>query len=163
MSPILRRLNKRGLTSDLWAQKLSRELILFTHRQWSYRNSTVNYKPSEGKTVQEHDAINSHVRSLLSLDPFLLPRHHRHLLLQKDLHALNSGTSTSKQFWKAEVTTALAEAALMKKLRKKRYKRSVICVVRNNRTLLVNSVISSLQPPKIPSEPGLKWNKRRHK
>jgi hypothetical protein len=29
--------------------------------------------------------------------------------------------------------------------------------------VLVNSVISSLQPPKIPSEPGLKWKKRRHK
>jgi hypothetical protein len=97
------------------------------------------------------------------LDPLLLPRHHLHLLLQKDLHALNSGTSTSKQFWIAEVTTALAEAALMKKLRKKRYKRSVIHVVRNNRTVLVNSVISSLQPPKIPSEPGLKWKKRHHK
>jgi hypothetical protein len=121
MSPILRRLNKRGLTSDLWAQKLSRELILFTHRQWSYQNSTVNYKSSKGKTVQEHDAIDSHVRSLLSLDPLLLPQHHRHLLLQKDLLALNSGTSTSKQFWIAEVTTALAEAALMKKLRKKWY------------------------------------------
>eukprot|EP00956_Cyclotella_meneghiniana_P025491 scaffold53356_cov47-Cyclotella_meneghiniana.AAC.4 len=67
MSPILTMRNQRKVTIDRWAKDLSRHLLLFTHRQWAYRNSTAHYKPSEGKTVAEHTMVNEQVRSLLQL------------------------------------------------------------------------------------------------
>lgn len=49
MSPILARSAHRGFTADIWAWKLSIaiELLLFTHRQWTYRNTTTHFKPPE--------------------------------------------------------------------------------------------------------------------
>eukprot|EP00956_Cyclotella_meneghiniana_P036730 scaffold129731_cov22-Cyclotella_meneghiniana.AAC.1 len=57
MTPILAKLNRRGQSPDLWARKLSLELLLFTHKQWTYRNTVKHYTPSEGKTVAEHNHI----------------------------------------------------------------------------------------------------------
>jgi hypothetical protein len=61
MAPILNAKDIRGVSAEIWAQKLSRELIVFTHKQWTYRNGVVHYTPSENMTVSEHEAIDNHI------------------------------------------------------------------------------------------------------
>jgi hypothetical protein len=63
----------------------------------------VNYKPSEGKTVVEHELIDSQVSSLLSIDPDKLLPHHHHLLEEEDFTKLGSSKSSIKQLWIAEI------------------------------------------------------------
>ena len=109
MEPMLASLINRKFTIHRWAQELSRQLLLFTHRQWSYRNSTAHYKPSEGKTVAEHELVDDQVKSLLLLPLSSLPPQHRHLLAQDQTKSLLRGTTTAKQFWIANVHSALAD------------------------------------------------------
>ena len=76
MSPILDAKDIRGVSAKLWAFKFSRELIVFTHKQWTYRNGVLHFTPSENMTVSEYKAINEQLQSLLSLSPSdLLPHH----------------------------------------------------------------------------------------
>eukprot|EP00956_Cyclotella_meneghiniana_P013316 scaffold19184_cov46-Cyclotella_meneghiniana.AAC.6 len=153
-------LNRRKLTIDCWAKDLSRHLLLFTHRQWTYRNSTVHYKPSEGKTVAEHTMVDEQVRSLLQLSPIL---QHRYLLTEENRTTLLQGTTSAKQFWIADIQSALAEAALSRRIKRIQYKRGSVRIRRNGRTINVSSLISSLTPPVVEKEKGLKWKKRRWK
>eukprot|EP00956_Cyclotella_meneghiniana_P030959 scaffold79802_cov23-Cyclotella_meneghiniana.AAC.1 len=147
MEPVLEALNRRGVSSSKWAKDLSRQFLLFTHRQWTYRNTTVHYKPSEGKTVAEHEAIDQQVRSLQHLPLNTLLPHHRHLLNKEDFTKLLSGTTTAKQFWVAEVQSSLAEAALMRRLKRVKYRRGTVVKKRHNRTVIVSTVLSPLIPP----------------
>ena len=163
MEPILASLNNRKFTIHRWAQELSRQLLLFTHRQWSYRNSTAHYKPSEGKTVAEHELVDEQVRSLLLLPPSSLPFQHRHLLAQDQTKSLLHGTTTAKQFWIADIHSALAEAALFRRLKRTKYKKGIVRTKRHNRIKLVPTVLSVLLPPDIAKEKGMKWKKRRKK
>ena len=156
-------LNQRSLTIDRWAKDLSRHLLLFTHRQWTYRNSTVHYKPSEGKTVAEHTMVDEQVRSLLQLSPILLPPQHRYLLTEENRTTLLQGTTSAKQFWIADIQSALAEAALSRRMKRTKYKRGTVRIRRNGRTINVSSLLSSLTPPAVEKEKGLKWKKRRWK
>ena len=163
MTPILRKASKRGISVDLWAKNFAVELLLFTHRQWTYRNSVVHYKPSEGKTVSEHEMVDAHVRSLMTLSPSELPSQHRHLLTKENFQRLGAGSTTNKQFWIAEIQSALAEAAITKRLKRKKYKRTRIRIKHNNTYIHTTSTVTPLQPPKLPSEKGLKWKKKRQK
>ena len=162
MEPILATLNQRKVTIHRWSKELSRQLLLFTHRQWTYRNSTVHYKPSEGKSVAEHELVHDQVEALLHLSPVSLPPQHRYLLTKEDRPALLGGTTAAKQFWIAEIQSALAEAALLRRLKKVKYKRGTIRKRRHGRVTLVPTVLSSLTPP-VAKEKGLKWKKRRQK
>eukprot|EP00956_Cyclotella_meneghiniana_P004596 scaffold5670_cov42-Cyclotella_meneghiniana.AAC.1 len=163
MSPILTMRNQRKVTIDRWAKDLSRHLLLFTHRQWTYRNSTVHYKPSEGKTVAEHTMVDEQVRSLLQLSPILLPPQHRYLLTTENRTTLLQGTTAAKQFWIAEIQSALAEGALSRRMKRIKCKRGTIRVRRNGRTINIATLLSSLHPPAVEKEKGLKWKKRRRK
>ena len=163
MEPVLEALNRRGVSSSKWAKDLSRQLLLFTHRQWTYRNTTVHYKPSEGKTVAEHEAIDQQVRSLRHLPVNTLLPHHRHLLNKEDFTKLLSGSTTAKQFWIAEVQSSLAEAALIRRLKRVKYRRGTTVKKRHNRIVIVSTVLSPLIPPTVAKEKGQKWKKRRKK
>eukprot|EP00956_Cyclotella_meneghiniana_P024034 scaffold47931_cov126-Cyclotella_meneghiniana.AAC.2 len=164
MKPKLALLNQRKLTIDRWAKDLSCHLLLFTHRQWTYRNSTVHYKPSEGKTVAEHTMVlDEQVRSLLQLSPLLLPPQHSHLLTTEDRTTLLQGTTSSKQFWIADIQSALAEAALSRRMKRIKYKRGTVRIRRNGRTINVSSILSSLNPPTVEKEKGLKRKKKKRR
>lgn len=163
MTPILASLNHRSFTCNKWAKELSRQLLLFTHRQWTYRNCTVHYKPSEGKTVAEHTLVDEQVRSLRQLPPSSLLPHHRHLLTLENFTLLLQGSTTAKQFWIAEVQASLAEAALVRRLKRVKYRRGTIKRRRHNKITLVTTLLSNLIPPAIATEKGLKWKKRRQK
>ena len=95
-----------------------RNTSYFTHRQWTYRNNITHYKPSEGKTVSEHEKIDQQVLDLMQLDPSELPLHHQHLLIRENFDKLGASSTTAKQFWIADVSSALHEAAIMKQLDK---------------------------------------------
>eukprot|EP00956_Cyclotella_meneghiniana_P036091 scaffold121288_cov49-Cyclotella_meneghiniana.AAC.1 len=163
MSPILTLRNQRKVTIDRWAKDLSRHLLLFTHRQWTYRNSTVHYKPSEGKTVAEHTMVDEQVRSLLQLSPILLAPQHRYLLTEENRTTLLQGTTSAKQFWIAEIQSALAEGALSRRMKRIKYTRGTIRIRRNGRTINASTLLPSLNPPAVEKEQGLKWKKRRWK
>jgi mRNA degradation ribonuclease J1/J2 len=99
MSPILDAKDIRGVSAELWARKFSRELIVFTHKQWTYRNGVVHFSPSENTTVSEHEAIDEQLQSLLSLSPSDLLPHHRHLLTAENFTDLAAGTSVEKLYY----------------------------------------------------------------
>jgi hypothetical protein len=65
MAPSLQCLNKHRAAPDLWMWKLSHKLIIITHKQWTYWNSTAHYKPSGNKTAVDHNIINQNVLSLI--------------------------------------------------------------------------------------------------
>jgi hypothetical protein len=119
MTPIISNLQRQGTTPTLWARKFSRELLLFTHKQWTYRNSIKNFTPSEGKTVLEHERIDQQVQSLLQLKPSQLLPHLQHLISPKTAAYLSNTTSLNKQFWIADVESALNETALVLRLKRK--------------------------------------------
>ena len=163
VKPSLQQANRRGLTPQYWAKNLSYELILFTHKQWTYRNGAVHYKPSEGKTVKEHLAIDEQVKSLLTLPHNSLLPHHRHLLSPACARQLGRGTSTTKQFWIAEVQAALNETHIIHSLQKKNCtaKKDKVYVTRNNVKTPVDSITSPLFPAtkKQPSHKNDKMRK----
>lgn len=146
MSPVLLSTNKRGLSSDLWARNLAKQLLLFTHRQWIHRCTITHYKPSEGKTVAEHDLVNEQVKSLLSLSPLNFLPQHRHLITSQDFLKLGSSSTSSKQLWIAEVESALTEASLWKQLKRRSSKVKItrVKVKRGSKFYAVRSVNSSL-------------------
>ena len=162
VQPSLQQANRRGLTPQYWAKNFSYELILFTHKQWTYRNGTVHFKPSEGKTVKEHLAIDEQVKSLLTLPHHSLLPHHRHLLSPACAKQLGRGTSTSKQFWMAEVQAALNETHIIHSLKKKNCtaKKETVYVTRNNVKTPVDSITSPLFPA-TKKQPSRKNDKKR--
>eukprot|EP00956_Cyclotella_meneghiniana_P008550 scaffold11579_cov40-Cyclotella_meneghiniana.AAC.15 len=90
----------------------------------------------------------------------LLP-HHRYLITAEDFNKLLSGSTTAKQFWIAEVQSSLAEAVLMCRLKRAKYRRGAVVNRRHNKIINVPTVlISSLIPPTVSKEKGLKWKKR---
>jgi hypothetical protein len=119
MTPILRLINRRGTDAESWAKGLSRELLLFTHKQWLHRNNIAHYKPSEGKTVTEHERVDEQFRSLAEMALTDLPPQHQHLLLPDTISNMTSASTTDKQFWIADITAALTETAILKRLAKR--------------------------------------------
>jgi hypothetical protein len=118
MKPHLTNLTYRGPTAETWSRKLSQELLFFSHRQWTCRNSVKHFQPSEGMTIQEHDLITQQVQSLLAIHPSELLPQHCHLLSPLCAHKLGSSSTTYKQFWLAEFQSALDEAALFLRLKR---------------------------------------------
>ena len=164
MSPILNAKDIRGVSAELWARKLSRELIVFTHKQWTYRNGVVHYCPTENMTVSEHEAIDEQLQSLLSLTPNDLLPQHRHLLTAENYTDLASGPSVEKLYWMAEVRSALDEAAIVLRLQKTQPKKTKTNTTDSNGNIkTIYNINSTLIPPHIPKEPDLKWKKRQQK
>ena len=146
MSPILQAVNKRSVYAERWAKDFSKALIMFTHRQWIHRNNITHYKPSEGKTVAEHNLVDTQVQSLLSLPPTKLLPQHRYLLTTEDFSSLGASSTATKQFWIADVEAAITEAALTKHLQKRsrRSKTANIVITRGKTKIAVRNINSSL-------------------
>jgi hypothetical protein len=146
MSTSLQRTKLRRATPDLWLRRLSHELILLTHKQWTYRNFTVHYKPSGNKTAAEHDIIDQNVLSLMELDPNQLPIHRRNLLTATNFTKLGSSSVASKLYWIAEVQSALDEAAITAGLSRTKHSKNCINSRRNNTTTATPNINSPLFP-----------------
>jgi hypothetical protein len=123
-------------------------------------HSQSNYLSARTKIAK---AVTLQVQALMSMNPRRLPRHHRHLLLKQDFARLGSGSTIHKQFWLAEVESALAEAAIIRHIKKKKYKSVLVKWIQKRKVVYRSSIISSFEPPATVSEKGLKWKKRHQK
>jgi hypothetical protein len=63
----------------------------------------------EGKTTSEHEEIRQQVIDMLTTEETdLLPQHHH--LLHRDFSALGAGTTGDRQYWLADMNSALQAA-----------------------------------------------------
>jgi hypothetical protein len=91
---------------ETWTQQFLTKILDITHKQWSYRNSRIHIRQVEGLSLSEHENILQKVESLIGTDPMeLLPQHHS--LLQVNFESLGEGTSTDRQYWIAQMESAI--------------------------------------------------------
>ena len=91
---------------ERWTKQFLIKVLDITHRQWLYRNSRIHIKQTEGLSLTDHESILQKVRSLIGTDPMdLLPQHRS--LLNIDFEALGAGTSTDRQYWIAQMESAI--------------------------------------------------------
>ena len=94
-----------------WAKKFIQLLLNITHRQWLYRNARIHLRTVEGKTEKEHLQIIDEVRDMMLVDPAtLLPEHRK--LLELDFLKLGAGFTIDRQYWLAQMRTAVDVAEL---------------------------------------------------
>ena len=94
----------RTITS--WTRGFLTKLLDITHQQWLYRNARLHIRHVEGLTLTEHDHILGKVQSLIHTDPMALLPEHRDLLLV-DYEELGQGSSVDRQYWIANIESAL--------------------------------------------------------
>jgi hypothetical protein len=89
-----------------WMVEFIHRLLGITHKQWIYRNTRTHLRLIEGKTASEHRDIMEQVSRLLLTDPNHLLPQHRHLL-EFDFEKLGAGSSTARQYWLANLESAV--------------------------------------------------------
>lgn len=97
-------------TAEWWAKQLMKRLLSITHKQWLHRNAKVHIKKRDGKTQVEHHEIMKKVRRMLRTDPMELLERDRHLLLTEDFQYLGQAPSSYREYWVAEMETAIESA-----------------------------------------------------
>lgn len=93
-----------------WAVQFIQQVLRITHQQWLYRNTKIHIRQVEGKTASEHLEIMQAVRERLDYEVTDLLPQHRHLLHQ-DLIQLGSGPTIDRQYWVAQMDSAIAAAS----------------------------------------------------
>jgi hypothetical protein len=91
---------------ESWAKQFLTRVLNITHRQWLYRNSRIHIRQVEGLSLTDHESILQKVSSLIGTDPTDLLSQHRSLL-HMDFEALGEGTSTDRQYWIAQMESAI--------------------------------------------------------
>ena len=91
---------------ESWAKQFLTRVLNITHRQWLYRNSRIHIRQVEGLSLTDHESILQKVSSLIRTDPTDLLSQHRSLL-HMDFEALGGGTSTDRQYWIAQMESAI--------------------------------------------------------
>jgi hypothetical protein len=94
------------LSINNWTKQFLIKILNITRRQWMYRNSRIHINHVEGLTLATHETIMNHTKSLIATDPTdLLPQHRS--LLQIDYEALGQGPSLDRQYWIAQMESAI--------------------------------------------------------
>jgi hypothetical protein len=94
------------LSINNWTKQFLIKILNITRRQWMYRNSRIHINHVEGLTLATHETIMNHTKSLIATDPTdLLPQHRS--LLQMDYEALGQGPSLDRQYWIAQMESAI--------------------------------------------------------
>jgi hypothetical protein len=94
------------LSIESWTKQFLIKILNITRRQWMYRNSRIHINHVEGLTLATHENIMNHTKSLIATDPTdLLPQHQS--LLQIDYEALGKGPSIDRQYWIAQMESAI--------------------------------------------------------
>ena len=95
------------LSINSWTKQFLIKILNIIHHQWLYRNSRIHISHVEGLTFVTHERIMNHTKSLILTDPMdLLPQHRS--LLQIDYEALGKGSTVNRQYWIAQIESALA-------------------------------------------------------
>jgi hypothetical protein len=110
-------IEKRGLRKHAahWCNGLILQLLQITHRQWSYRNQSVNYKALDGLTESQQHEIMRHCEDVLWTDPSVLLPEDRGLL-EVDFEALGDGPAIARQIWLSEMKAATSAARIAEEL-----------------------------------------------
>ena len=111
--------NSSKWTITAWSRQFIKRVLHITHRQWLYRNARIHIKLVDGLTASKHQQIIHLVHSLLYTDPNDLLPQHRHLL-QRDFRQLGEGTSVDRQYWIADMQSALQTAKIVLRRRGKK-------------------------------------------
>jgi hypothetical protein len=106
-------IERRGLRKHAahWCNGLILQLLQITHRQWNYRNQTVNYKALDGLTETQQLEIMQHCEDVLWTDPSVLLPEDRGLL-EVDFEALGDGPAIARQIWLSEMKAAMSAARI---------------------------------------------------
>jgi hypothetical protein len=116
--------NSSKWTINAWSSQFIKRVLHITHRQWLYRNARIHIKLVDGLTSTEHQQIIHLVNSLLYTDPNDLLPQHRHLL-QRDFRQLGEGTALDRQYWIADMRSAIQTANIVLRRRGKKRQASI--------------------------------------
>ena len=116
--------NSSKWTIKAWSSQFIKRVLHMTHRQWLYRNARIHIKLVDGLTSTEHQQIIHLVNSLLYTDPNDLLPQHRHLL-QRDFRQLGEGTALDRQYWIADMRSAIQTANIVLRRRGKKRQASI--------------------------------------
>ena len=107
---------RRGIRkhAPTWARGLILRLLQLTHRQWTYRNSTVHIRVRDNLTFAQQERIIQRCEELLWTDPDDLLRSDR-ALLEVDFSALASGPAVYRQLWTEEVEVSMEAASTIRR------------------------------------------------
>jgi hypothetical protein len=95
------------LSINSWTTQFLVKILNIVRHQWLYRNSRIHISHVEGLAFVTHERIMNHTKSLILTDPMdLLPQHRS--LLQIDYEALGKGSTVDRQYWIAQIESALA-------------------------------------------------------
>jgi hypothetical protein len=145
-----------------WSKKFVNFLLRITHRQWSFRNSVVQFK-IEGRTPTQHEEIIREFQELLQIDPKTLLPKYRHLYEDEDFEALGRSSSTNKLYWISAAKSAIAASAIERKRRRRHRHDTQVQRNLDESTDSPSAPPVSYPSPSLPREPGFKWKKRRLK
>ncbi len=95
------------LKPSRWGQQFIEQLLSITHKQWLFRNSKVHFRKEDGLTEGEHHDIFQRMEDLMFTDPADLLPAHKHLL-DVDFEALGEGPAASRQYWIADINSAIS-------------------------------------------------------
>ena len=85
------------------------KLLNITHKQSIFRNSKKHFRGEGGLTAAESQSIFDQVKELMHTDPDKLLPKHKHLM-SEDFRALGEGAARHRQYWIANMETAIAAA-----------------------------------------------------
>merc|ERR1712153_265864 len=106
--PMLKEAGLR-LSPQRWGREFVAKLLNITHKQWIFRNSKKHYLGEGGLTAAESQSIFDRVEELMHTDPDELLPKHKHLM-NEDFRALGEGAARHRQYWIANMETAIAAA-----------------------------------------------------
>ena len=104
------RQTRSHLSISSWACQFTQRILAIPHQQWLYRNARIHIRLLEGLSTGDHNVIHDKVISLLRINPEDLLPQHQPLLLTQDFYQLGSGPSQDRQYWIAQMESALAAA-----------------------------------------------------
>jgi hypothetical protein len=106
----LRRIHSRRKIKT-WATQFIQQVLSITHDQWLYRNARIHIRQLEGKTAADHlKVIQAVTERLIYEASDLLPQHTH--LLSRDFTTLGSGSTMDRQYWIANMDSAIAAARI---------------------------------------------------
>lgn len=145
-----------------WAKGLVNHLIRITHCQWKYLNNTTHFTV-DGRTPEQHRQIIDEMNRLLEVDPTTLLPKYRHLFEDEDFAELGCGSVTKRIFWISADKSAIAASAIHRRRRNKGHRD--LGLLQETKEASDNPVDPSFPygAPTIPTEPGIKYKKRRMK
>ena len=106
--PMLKEAGLR-LSPQRWGREFVAKLLNITHKQWIFRNSKKHFRGEGGLTAAESQSMFDRIEELMHTDPDKLLPKHKHLM-NEDFRALGEGAARHRQYWIANMETAIAAA-----------------------------------------------------